>query len=238
MKITIANLYPDLLNLYGDRGNIAVLCRRMEQRGIEAVVREYSIGETIDFDSADIIYLGGGSDKEQKTVCGELKKFSSEFKAYVEKGGCVLAVCGGNELLGEYYKTDSETVSALGILDIRTEYSDKRFIDNVIVESAFTGSTIVGFENHNGRMYTGDYEPLGTVRVGSGNNGEDSKEGFVYKNVTGTYLHGPLLPKNPALADRIIKSALKQRYNEDITLADIDDTFEMQAHNYCLERFG
>lgn len=237
MKLTIAHLYPDLLNLYGDRGNILTLCRRMEERGIEAQVTEYGINDEIDLEGTDIIYLGGGSDREQKTVCEKLCHIKSALKEYAEKGGCILAVCGGNELLGKYYKTENETIPALEILDIYTEYSSQRLIGNIIMDSELTGSTVVGFENHSGRMYTGSYTPLGTVRTGGGSNGEDKKEGVVYKNTIATYLHGPLLPKNPKLADHIIKCALKQRYNEDIELSPIDDSMEMAAHEYCVERF-
>lgn len=238
MKITVAHLYPDLLNLYGDNGNIAVLRRRAEMRGIEVQICEYGLEDTIDFDNTDIIYIGGGSDKEQKTVCEKLVEMKAGLKEYAEAGGCILAVCSGYEILGKYYKTETETIPGPEILDISTEYNKKRLIDNIIIESPLTGSTIVGFENHSGRVSVGNHTPLGTVVAGSGNNGNDKTEGVVYKNIIATYIHGPLLPKNPAVADHLIKAAIKQRYGEEIDLAPIDDTLEAQAHEYCIERFS
>lgn len=237
MKINIVHLYPDLLNLYGDRGNIATLEYRAKKRGIEVTVQKIGLDDKIDFDSADIIYLGGGSEKEQKIVCESLAKSKDQLKDYIENGGCMLAVCSGYEILGKYCKMQVETLNCLDILDIYTEYSEIRLIGNVVLNSELLASTVVGFENHGGRTYTGDYEPLGTVQSGYGNNGEDKKEGVVYKNTIATYIHGPLLPKNPALADHIITSALSKKYDENITLEPIDDSIENMAHEYCVERF-
>lgn len=237
LKINIAHLYPDLLNLYGDRGNIITLRRRLKKRGIEALVHEYELKDEIDLADTDIIFIGGGSDREQQLVCERLREMKNSLGDYAENGGCILAVCGGYQLLGNYYKLENETIPGLEILDIYTEQKQGRLIGNIVLDSALIGSTVVGFENHGGRTYTGNYEPLGTVRFGSGNNDEDKKEGVVYKNVIGTYLHGPLLPKNPKLADHIIKCAIKQRYDKDITLSPIDDEIETAAHEYCVERF-
>lgn len=238
LKITVAHLYPDLLNLYGDMGNIAVLRRRAEKRGIEIQICEYGIDDTIDLANTDIIYIGGGSDKEQKTVCEKLSEIKSKLKEYAEGGGCILGVCSGYEILGKYYKTETETVPGLEILDICTEYGKSRLIDNIIINCPLTGSTIVGFENHSGRVAIGNCTPLGTVLTGNGNNGSDKTEGVVYKNIIATYIHGPLLPKNPDVADHLIKAAIKQRYGKDIELAPLDDTIENQAHQYCVNRFS
>ena len=238
LKLTVAHLYPDLLNLYGDSGNIAVFKRRAVQRGIELQVTEYEKDDIINLENIDIIYIGGGSDKEQKFVCEKLSEIKQELKDYAEKGKCILAVCSGYEILGKYYKTETETIAGLEILNITTEYSKNRLIDNVVAECDLTGTTLVGFENHSGRVNIQNHTPLAKILTGNGNNGKDQTEGVVYKNVIGTYIHGPLLPKNPALADFIIKSAIKQKYNEDIELAPIDDTLEIQAHEYCVKRFS
>lgn len=237
MKITIAHLYPDLLNLYGDRGNIITLRRRIEQRGIEAEVNEYELHDNIDFNSIDIVFIGGGSDREQKLVCSRLRDFRNEIADFAEGGGSVLAVCGGYQLLGKYYKLDDETIAGTELLDIYTEQKEGRLIGNIVLESELISSTVVGFENHGGRTYTGNYAPLGTVKYGNGNNGEDGKEGVVYKNVIGTYLHGPLLPKNPLLADRIISNALERKCGKKIALSPLDDKVETAAHDYVVKRF-
>lgn len=238
MKINIAHLYPDLLNLYGDRGNIATLKYRLEKRGIEANVTEYGIDDKIDFAKTDIIYIGGGSEKEQKLVCQELLPVKDSLKEFAENGGSILAVCSGYEILGKYYETESEKIPCLEILDIYTKYIGQRLIGNIIIDSELINSTIVGFENHAGKVFAGNHTPLGTVRSGYGGNGEDKKEGVVYKNVIATHMHGPLLPKNPMLADHIIKNALKKKYNEDIELCTLDDTLENQSHTYCIENFS
>jgi len=236
MKITIGHLYPDMLNLYGDIGNIYAMKHRLNVRGIDAEIKTYSIEDDIDFSELDIVFIGGGGDKEQLTVCNRLRSMSKDLIDYAEKGGVVLAVCGGFEILGKFYKTDKATVEGVGLLDISTEYDSTRLIGNVVVDSEFLGTTIVGFENHNGRVNIGEHLPLGKVISGYGHNG-DGLEGVVYKNVIATYLHGPLLPKNPALTDMIIKKAIENRYGE-FELAPIDDTVEMAAHKYVLGRFG
>ncbi len=235
MKITIAHLYPDMLNLYGDWGNIVTLKHRLEARGIEVQVKTYAIDEDIDFTSTDIVFIGGGGDREQATVCSRLRELKDNLIAYAEDGGVILAVCGGFEILGKYYKTAADTVEGVGLLDITTEYSDDKLIGNVVIESDLIGSTIVGFENHSGRVDIGALSPLGKVLAGSGHDGKGT-EGVVYKNVIATYLHGPLLPKNPALADYIIARAMERRYGE-ADLAPIDDAMEMAAHDYAVGRF-
>lgn len=237
MELRIAHLYPELLNLYGDRGNIIALKKRAEWRKIEVQVQEYNLSDEIDFKNTDILFVGGGSDREQLLVCNRLCELKDEFSSYVEKGGVVAAICGGYQLLGHYYKMKGETIKGLGILDIYTESGEGRLIGNVVVNSDFLDMPVVGFENHGGRTFIGNHKPLGKVMYGCGNNGVDGFEGVVYKNVIGTYLHGPLFPKNPHLCDYIIKKALQNRYGEDIVLQELDDKVETEANEYIVNRF-
>lgn len=236
MKITIGHLFPDLLNLYGDRGNIAALCMRMNLRGIETEVKTYDINDDINFADLDIVFIGGGSDREQLLVCKRLLKIKSDISQYVENNGTLIAVCGGYQLLGHYYQLENEKIEGLDILDICTVQKSPRLIGNIILESDYISSTVVGFENHGGRTYIGSHTPLGKVLFGHGNDGESGFEGVVYKNVIATYLHGPLLPKNPVLTDKIIKNAVLKKDSQ-FLLSDIDSTLENTAHNYILNRF-
>lgn len=236
MKITIAHLYPDLLNLYGDNGNITALTYRLQKRGIEAEVKEYGLGDEIDFDNTDIVFIGGGSDKELRTVCTRMCEYKDKLISYAENGGCILAVCGGYQLLGKYYMLRDEKINGTGLLDICAQYSEERLIGDVVLKSELLGTTIVGFENHAGRMDTGTYTPLGKVLTGHGNDSESGNEGVIYKNVIGSYLHGPLLPKNPVLTDYILSKAIEKRYGK-TKLAPLDDEIENLAHKYIVERF-
>lgn len=236
-KITIGHLYPDLLNLYGDRGNIQCLLKRCQWRGIEAENIEFRLEDEIDFSKLDIVLLGGGSDREQRLVCNRLNEIQPEFKEYVEDNGVVIAVCGGYQLLGKYYQTGEGKIEGLRLVDIYTEQKPGRLIDNIVLQSDLFETPIVGFENHGGRTFIGDMQPLGKVLYGSGNDGESGYEGIVYKNVIGTYLHGPLLPKNPHVCDYLIKKALERKYEEEIELAVLDDEEEMQANRYIVKRF-
>ena len=236
MKIQIAHICPELLNLYGDRGNIASLLYRTKKRAIECEVREYSPGEMPDFENSDIIFIGGGADKEQMAVCRELLKYKNEFKQYVEKGKVLLALCGGFELMGKYLKTiTGEEIPCLDILDFHTEYQKERHIGNVITQSDILKTKIVGFENHSGKI-TGNINPLGKIVAGYGNSG-NGPEGAIYKNLIASYLHGPLLPKNPVLCDYIITKALENKYGE-VSLEALDDSFENSAHDYILQKYG
>ena len=212
MKLTIGHLYPDLLNLYGDRGNIQCLRKRLEWRGIEAEVIPFISGDTIDFSKLDVVLLGGGSDREQELVCSHLQKIREDFRTYVEEDGVVLAVCGGYQLLGHYYKTQTKTIEGLGILDIKTEWEPERLIRNIVLNSPLFDTPVVGFENHGGRTYIGDHTPFGKVVFGLGNTGKSGQEGVIYKNVIATYLHGPLLPKNPHVCDYLLEHALQRKY--------------------------
>lgn len=237
MKLTIGHLYPDLLNLYGDRVNIQCLMKRCLWRGIEAETIAFELDDKIDFSNLDIVLLGGGSDREQMLVCEKLKEIQKDFKEYVEQGGVVIAICGGYQLLGNYYKTDMGTIEGLSLVDMYTEQGEDRLIDNIVLQSELFDMPIVGFENHGGRTFIGKNKPLGKVLYGSGNDGKSGYEGVVYKNVIGTYLHGPLLPKNPQLADELILRALKKKYGEDVTLSPLDDSQERAANDYIYNRF-
>ncbi|MBP3665132.1 MAG: glutamine amidotransferase [Tyzzerella sp.] len=238
MKLTIGHLYPDLLNLYGDRGNIQCFRKRLEWRNIEAEVIPFVSGDKVDFSKLDIVLLGGGSDREQEIVCEYLKEIKDDFKEYVENDGVVLAVCGGYQLLGKYYKTDKKTIEGLGVLDIYTEWAPERLIRNIILNSPLFETPVVGFENHGGRTHIGNHTPFGKVFYGLGNDGKSGYEGVVYKNVIATYLHGPLLPKNPHVCDYLLERALKRKYGEDVTLAPLPDKLEQRANNYIVKRYS
>ena len=237
MKITVGHLYPDLLNLYGDRGNIQCLMKRCKWRGIEAETIVFELKDTIDFSKLDIVLLGGGSDREQMLVCEKLREIRQDFKSYVEDNGVVIAICGGYQLLGKYYKTDQGMIDGLDLVDMYTEQEEGRLIGNIILKSDLFEMPIVGFENHGGRTHINENQALGKVLYGYGNDEKSGYEGVVYKNVIGTYLHGPLLPKNPQLADLLIRRALEKKYGEEIVLTPLDDSQEKEANDYVYQRF-
>lgn len=236
MKLRIAHLYPDLLNLYGDIGNITTLTKRCKWRGIDIETDSICGSEPIHFTDYDLVFLGGGSDREQLLVRDKLSVMKSEITSYVNDGGVLLAVCGGYQLLGSYYKLKDETIKGLEILNIQTEIGENRLIGDVVIKNDRFG-TIVGFENHGGRTFINDHTPLGKVLHGHGNNGKDGAEGVIYKNVIATYLHGSLLPKNPVLCDHIIKLMLEQR-GLPTELTPLDDSLELDAHQYIVKRFA
>ena len=226
MKLTIGHLYPELLNLYGDRGNIQCLMKRCQWRGIEAETIAFEMGDIIDF-----------SDRDQMIVCEKLKEIQKDFKAYVEDNGVVIAICGGYQLLGSYYKTEQGMIEGLSLVDMYTEQEEGRLISNIVLQSDLFEMPVVGFENHGGRTCINDNKPLGKVLYGKGNDGRTGYEGVVYKNVIGTYLHGPLLPKNPQLADWLILKALQRKYGEQTALTELDDSQEKEANDYIFHRF-
>ncbi len=241
MQINIMHLFPDLLNLYGDKGNIECMRKRLTWRGIDCAVRPFTM-EDADFDLSDIdiIFLGGGSDREQKIVCHSLLEHKKELQDFVENGGSLVAVCGGYQLLGKYYKLEDETIDGLEILDIYTEQGKGRLIGNIVLETDLPQKPavkIVGFENHGGRTYIGKHQPLGKVLYGNGNADHSGAEGVLYKNVVATYLHGPLFPKNPALCDYVLTNALRKKYPDFRELSPLDDTLENTANEYIAERF-
>jgi len=233
LKLRVAHLYPKLMNIYGDRGNILCLQRRCEDRRIDFQVDALELGDKLAPKNYDLIFVGGAQDKEQRRVAVDLVKVKGKpLKEAVQRGVIVLAVCGGYQLIGRFYRTaEGEELPGAGILDLHTVHPGpdaERFIGNVVVE--WNGTTLVGFENHGGRTHLGkEATPLGRVVAGFGNNGEDGGEGAVYRNVFGTYLHGSLLPKNPKFADHVIETALR-RTHRDFRLSAVDDTIEEAAH--------
>jgi CobQ-like glutamine amidotransferase family enzyme len=229
-RLRIAHLYADEMNIYGDRGNILTLRKRAEWRGIEVDVTAIGRGSPPELDAFDLLFWGGGQDRDQQLVFADLTANKAEgIRAAVARGAVVLAVCGGYQLLGNYYVTaDGQKLPGLGLLDTYTVPGRRRNIGNVLIDAGRLGispPTLVGFENHSGKTYLGPgLQPLGRVIRGTGNNGEDGTEGVAAGNVFGTYLHGSLLPKNPQLADLLLARALGE------TLAPLDATVELAAH--------
>ena len=242
MELKICHLYPDVLNLYGDGGNIRCLTQRLNWRGIGAAVTKMPIGSTESLAGFDLIFIGGGQDFEQQVLLEDLHRGRDrELLAAVDDGITILAICGGYQMLGAYYEThDGQRCDFVGALDLCTVGAKTRMIGNYLyrVPEALGGFTVVGFENHSGKTRLGPgVEPLGTVLAGFGNNGEDGTEGVHYKNVFGTYSHGPLLPKNPDFADLLIRTALKRKYGA-CELAPLDDALERMAHDEMCEKLG
>lgn len=235
-SLCIAHLYPELLNLYGDSGNILVLRKRMEWRGMSCTVREVHVGDSLSLAGVDLVFIGGGSDREQRIVCDYLLKTRTEIASFVEDGGVLLAVCGGYQLLGDSYLMGDEEVQGLSLVDLYTDRGTPRLIGNIAVQSRISPQPIVGYENHGGRTHLGNgVEALGSVLHGFGNDGVSGYEGCLYKNVVGTYVHGPLLPKNPGVADWLIARAL-ERQGSSVVLEPLDDTEELGANRVMYER--
>lgn len=234
--LCIAHLYPELLNLYGDSGNILVLRKRLEWRGMCCDVHEVHMEDHLSLSGVDLVFIGGGSDREQRIVCNHLRRMRSELASFVEDGGTLLAVCGGYQLLGHSYCMGDKEVRGLSLVDLYTDRGSPRLVGNIAVRSRISPLSIVGYENHGGRTHLGaGVEPLGDVLHGFGNDGESGHEGCLYKNVVGTYVHGPLLPKNPGVADWLIARAL-ERQGASAELAPIDDTEEIEANRTMLNR--
>jgi CobQ-like glutamine amidotransferase family enzyme len=231
MELRIAHLYPDQLNIYGDRGNILTLYRRCQWRDIDVKITSLDLEDKLDPEYHDLYFIGGGQDAQQIHVCDDLHKLKADsLKKAAEYRAVFLTICGGYQLLGHYYKPHTgEELRGLSLIDAHTVAGNQRFIGNVTIQRP-DGTTLVGFENHSGLTYLGEgLTPLGTVLEGFGNNGQDKQEGAVSGNLYGTYLHGSLLPKNPLLADELITKALARRYGN-ITLSPLRDTFEDKAH--------
>ncbi len=244
MELRICHLYPDLLNLYGDRGNIMTLVARARWREIDVRVEERRLGDRVESAAHDLYFIGGGEDRQQSLAAVDLRMTKGEaLRAAVEEGAVVLGVCGGYQLLGHFYRpAEGDELIGLGLLDLTTVHPGKvarRLIGNITIHwTQFGGTTLVGFENHGGRTYLGPgCEPLGRVVAGFGNNGEDRTEGAVSRQVFGTYLHGPLLPKNAVFADHLIASALRHRYGE-VRLRPLPDGAEASAHAAAVARVG
>jgi len=243
MELRLLALYSEQMNIYADRGNILFLQRRCEWRGIGFSLAGAGPGEDFDPDGHDFVYLGGGQDRDQRAVAADMVDSKrAALAAAVDGGGVMLAVCGGYQLLGHSYQLDEERLPGLGLVDLETvRVAGPRLIGNVAIEVDLGDGpqTLAGFENHGGRTYLGEgAEPLGRVIHGHGNNGEDGCEGVRRDNLFGTYLHGPLLPKNARLADRLIELALERRYGTRPSLEPLDDALERAAHESARHAAG
>lgn len=240
MYVKIGYLYPDLMNIYGDRGNVTTLVNRCRWRGIDVEVVTLNIGDRVNPGELDIFFMGGGQDREQTMVCRDLMDVKGgDIKRSIEEGAAALVICGGYQLFGQYYRPfEGEDLPGISVFDAYTVAGKKRMIGNVVARSQLGGGpgTIVGFENHSGKTYPGEgCAPLGMVTVGYGNNAEDRTEGAVYLGAVGTYLHGSLLPKNPGVADFLIEKALA-RHGNTSPLAPLDDSLELRAHHEAIAR--
>lgn len=236
MTINILHLYPKEMNLYGDHGNVLALVRRCEWRGIDTRVISYEPGDEIPED-VDIIFGGGGQDSGQSKIEDDLRKIAPKLKEMIDGGTPALVICGVYQLFGKYFHThEDKMIDGIDVMDLYTEAGPARLIGNITIESPDFGE-VVGYENHSGLTYIGDKSAaFGKVVVGAGNNSSDGTEGMVYKNCIGTYLHGPILPKNPKVADWLIAKALERKTGAPADLAPLDDTIEERAHKVSASR--
>lgn len=239
LTLNICHLYPDLMDTYGDRGNIIAITQRCKWRGINTTFTPISLGDKIDPEKFDIYFFGGGQDIQQEIVGLDLQKKAKELKRAVEHESVILSICGGYQLLQNYFKTrEGKMIKGIGIFDAYTIGSTTRMIQNLLVNinPEIMEGKLIGFENHSGKTYLGkDLKPLGKVIKGAGNNGDDGTEGAFYKNAFGCYLHGSLLPKNPHFADYLISKALERRHGP-VNLDPLDDSIEWQAHKQAIKR--
>jgi lipid II isoglutaminyl synthase (glutamine-hydrolysing) len=241
MKLVVGHLYPDYLNIYADRGNIAVLERRAAWRGIELDYRTIGLGERVDPQEHDLYYIGGGQDREQALISPDLVAKAEALREARDGGAAFLAVCGGYQLLGHYYRDRSGAeLPGISLLPERTVAGERRMIGDVLLDCELDEGprrALAGFENHAGRTYLDEgAAPLGRVVSGFGNNGEDGLEGCRIGNAVGTYLHGPLLPRNPWLADWLLGRALGRRSGEPPELEPLPDDLEHAAQEVSAER--
>lgn len=241
--LTIAHLYPEQMNIYGDRGNILALVQRCRWRGIEARVEAIKPAQSVDWTRYDLAFFGGGQDSGQALIADDfVQRHGSNLTAAINDGLVLLAICGGYQLLGHYFLTHTgEKLPGIGALDVHTIGGEQRLIGNIAIEwsqgATAAKRTLVGFENHSGRTYLGSQiQPLGRVLRGYGNNGEDRTEGGVYRNAHGCYMHGSLLPKNPHFADHLLRLALERRYGAAAALTPLDDALELRAHDVMVGR--
>ncbi|MBU6363007.1 MAG: glutamine amidotransferase [Acidobacteria bacterium] len=239
--VRLCHLYPGEMNIYADRGNIAVLARRLEWRGMRLEVTEAGLGACISPGDHDLYYLGGGQDRDQALVAEDMARTKGPaLVSAVEDGAAMLAVCGGYQLAGRgYVGAGGAAMPGIGLLDAETVAGDTRLIGDVLIAATLDGATheVVGFENHAGRTLLGPgATPLGTVIAGHGNDGESGAEGVVRLRAIGTYLHGPLLPKNPWVADTLLRWALAHRTGGEPTLAPLDDSLEDAARQVAAGR--
>ncbi|MDE0653257.1 MAG: glutamine amidotransferase [bacterium] len=241
--VRLWHLYPREMNIYADRGNIAVLSGRLRRRGLDLVLHEGGPGTTLPDDGVDLVYLGGGQDRDQLNVAADLAATKAiAVRGLLEGGAVGLFVCGGYQLAGHSYRTAAgEVVEGLGALDLETAAGEGRLIGDIVLASDLGAGSeagrLVGYENHAGRTTLGGgTTALGRVVKGHGNNGRDRTEGAVANRTVGTYLHGPLLPKNPWLADLLLTWALEHRYGRSFELEPLDDSLEQAAHRAAVAR--
>jgi lipid II isoglutaminyl synthase (glutamine-hydrolysing) len=239
--IVVGHLYPDYLNIYADRGNMAVLARRAAWRGHELVVEPVGVGEELARDGHDLLYVGGGQDREQALIAPDLAAKGESIKAAVDGGAALLAVCGGYQLLGRFYRDrGGAELPGVGLFPHETIAGERRMIGDVLLECELEPGerrTLAGFENHAGRTYLDEgAEPLGRVLAGFGNDGESGYEGCRVGRAVGTYLHGPLLPRNPWLADWLLAQALAHRTGEPAAFEALPDDLEAEAHEVSASR--
>ena len=260
-RLNICHLYPDLMDTYGDKGNIITIRQRCAWRNIDTTLTKISVGDKLKTDEFDIFFFGGGQDKAQEIVGKDLKSKKSTLTGSIENGAVLLSICGGYQLLQKYFKTiDGTVIDGIRLFDAYTVGSNTRMIQNLLIEInpdlqkeidkayqntkyKIQNTNLVGFENHSGKTYLGkNLKPLGKVIKGSGNNGEDKTEGAIFKNAFGCYLHGSLLPKNPHFADYLITKALERRFGKiskaflRIKLKPLDDSIEWQAHQSAIKK--
>lgn len=239
MEIKICHIYPDAMNLYGDRGNVLCMKQRLVRRGIQCTVTEMPVGSSEGFSECDLFFIGGGQDFDSSLVNDLMQIKADGIRAAIEDGKTFLCICGGYQMMGSHYETaDGEKLEFIGIADFYTKASGGRLAgDYAFTTAAAEGeTTVIGFENHLGKTYLGPgTQPLGRVIKGFGNNGEDGTEGLRFKNLFGTYCHGPALPKNPAFCDEILRCAIERKYGS-ADLEPLDDGFENTAHDTMLAR--
>ncbi|MBF4468970.1 MAG: glutamine amidotransferase [Methanobrevibacter arboriphilus] len=254
MKLEVVNMYPDILNIYGDIGNLICIKNRCEWRGIDINIKNFTIDKETNLEDSDMILIGGGSDKGQDIISDHILNQRNSLESFIEAKKPILAICGSYQIFGNYYLNPyNEKIPCLEIFEMETISKKERLTGDILISNnlrsdslfkskqSYNLTDIIGFENHGGRTYH-NYDPLGNVKVGFGNNGEDGEEGMIYKNFIGSYLHGPILPKNPHIADYMIFNALKNKYDIDylneniLNLKDIDDSIEINAHNIMKNR--
>jgi lipid II isoglutaminyl synthase (glutamine-hydrolysing) len=238
VRIRVGHLYPDYLNIYADRGNIAVLTQRAAARGHELEVRSLGMRDEVPVGGIDLFYVGGGQDREQALVAHDLATKAEPLREAVDGGAAFLAVCGGYQLLGRFYRDVSGTEQpGIGLLPLHTVAEPRRMIGDVLLDCEWAGETLAGFENHAGRtILDDDAEPLGRVVAGFGNDGRSGYEGCRYRRVYGTYLHGPLLPRNPWFADHLLAEAIAHAGSSDTALEPLADDLEREAHRVSADR--
>ncbi|PID83078.1 MAG: glutamine amidotransferase [Clostridiales bacterium] len=242
MELKILHLYHDIMDLYGDKGNIKTLEYRCKKRNINFIYHTSTIDDDANYEEYDLVFMGGGADKEQRIIAADLMKRKVGLKKALDSGTFFLLICGGYQLFGKYYiDSVGNKIEGLGFFDYATEKSEnnKRCIGNIYIDVNLDGITfkVLGFENHGGQTYGVETDYFGTVLYGNGNHYKSKYEGFYNGYAIGTYIHGPLLPKNPELADFIIKKALEKR-NKDVSLCKLNDEFENMAREELLKNLS